>query len=241
MASTATRLWRYLPGFLKRRTDGELKKVVDAVGTTADVAHDDIKLLPARAAANRFDGEFATYYGSETRQDDVARIAQGRMLAKLRNESWEEFEERLRAFFGLETWDGTMQQYSRVGDVAQWGCMTGLEREIERTGLVVSSIYGALEDPYRWIVRTVEGMGGARDTDFSMIVAIDGFVPDPDQRRTRIYSVLSGVWTIWIVITNPNVVTYTDNEVLDIVRLVKPAWVRAYVGLPDSETWQLVE
>lgn len=236
-----TRLLRYVPAFLKRKAAGEVENIATGAAAGLEELQDDVQVLRAQGAANRFSGEFATYYASEQRKDDVARLGMSRKLSKRSNESWTAFEERVRALLGSEDWlAGECQRFTVTGDVAQWGCYTGIEREIERTGLVVSSIIAAIEDTVRWRVLTVVTMGGVRDADFSMILSV-GTAKPPNQRLTKIYGAAwEGVWIIWITLTNPSVVEYSEDEVLNIVKLTKPAWVRAYVRFPSATYWKVV-
>lgn len=243
-SSFAGRLARYLPPFLRRPYRQTVAMppslvtvaVLEAIGGKLEHLEDDVRTLRAQGAANQFSGEFVSYYASDQRKEDVARLALGRLLSKRTNETWAEFEVRVRAFIGAEIWDGTKQRYTKTGDVATWGCFSGIELELERTGLVVYEIYGAREDPYRWRLLTVATMGGTRNSNFSEIFDVGTPLP-PNQRLTKIYSYQGGLWTIWIVLTNPGMVTYSEEEVKEIVKLTKPAFVRAFVKFPGASDW----
>lgn len=243
--SRLKRLVRFVPPFLRKRFAlvwvpgtpySPLLILLGACTTSFDEICEDIQQLRARGAANRFAGEFGDYYSSEQRKEDVARLGMSRLLSKRTNESWIQFEERVRAFTGAEVWDGTKRRYTVTGDVAKWGCFSGIKLELERTGLVVDSIYGARGDPVRWRVLTVATMAGQRDTNFSMILDV-GTPKPPNQRLTKIYTVVGGLWTIWIKLMNPGVVDYSEEEVKEIVKLTKPAWVRAFVLFPGATVW----
>jgi hypothetical protein len=239
------RFVRHLPPFLKREmppypvTD-ELVRIAAAAGAGIEELQEDVRVLRARGAAKRFAAEFATYYASETRKDDVARLALSMLLSKRSNETWLQFEERVRAFLGAEVWDGSKQKHTVTGDVAEWGCYTGVKRELERTGLVVDEMYGSLEDPLRWRLLTVATMGPARDLNFSEIYDVGSAYP-PGQRLTKIYSLGGGMWILWVKLTNPGVVAYTEDEVREIVKLTKPAWVRGMVWFPGASNWEVVD
>lgn len=219
-----------------RPGDAVTEAVTGAVGAALDELMVAARLLRARGAANRFTSGFEAYYGSTVRQDDVARLGMARLLSKRANESWLEYEERIRAFVGLEVWAGTRTSFCVTGDVSQWGTVTGIVRELERTGLHVETFYTVREDPLAWRMSPM----GDRGTDDSMILAVGEEFP-PGQRLTRIYSIGDSLWGFWIVLTNPNEVEYLADEVRTIVRDVKPAWARCYLLLPEASEWEVVD
>ena len=234
-----SRLLRYLPSFLKRKRAGQADHIATAVAAGADELLLDIQELRARGAGNRFLDEFGGYYISERRHHDVARIGLSRFLSKRENETWDEFESRVRDFIGLETWDGVCQRFTVTSDVAQWGCMTGIERELERTGLD-AVLTSAAEDHERWIVLSLGHLPPPDPLDESMLYAIDT-PPVPAQRQTKLYEADGDPWTLWITLTNPNPVSYLEDELLEIVKLTKPAWVRAWVLFPEAPNWVRVD
>jgi len=228
------RLRRYLPAFL-RPGDVVTEVITESLATAYQELVDEAALLRARGAANRFAGLFTAYYASEERKDDVARIGMSRLLSKRNNESWAEFEARLVAFVGLEVWDGSRANYVVTGDVAQWGTITGIVREVERTGLHVESLVATRTDPLAWRLLDTDGRGG---TNESMLLADEE--PPEGQRLTRVWGD-DGIWGFWLILTNPEVVDYLADEVRNIVRDTKPAWVRCYLKLPDAATWEVID
>ena len=230
----AERLRRYLPAFM-RPGAAVVVGILAAVGNALQELVDEARALRARGAARRFTSEFGTNYASDSRQEDLSRIGMSRLLAKRRNESWSEFETRLAEFVGLEVWDGTFAKHSVVGDVAQWGTITGIIREVERTGLHVESLVATSTDPLAWRLLSTDGRGG---TNESMMLADEP--PPEDQRLTRVWGD-DGLWGFWLILTNPELVAYLADEVRNIVRDTKPAWVRCYLKLPDAVAWEVID
>jgi len=231
--TAAERLRKYLPAFMRPGAD-VVVAILAAVGAALQELVDEARELRARGAGRRFASEFAAYYEEDTREEDLARIGMSRVLAKRSNETWDEFETRLQEFVGLEVWDGTRLNYSVVGDVAQWGTITGIIREVERTGLV-ASLVATRTDPQAWKLLDTDGRGG---TDESMM--LEDETPPEGQRLTRVWDD-EWLWGFWLTVTNPDVVDYLADEVRNIVRDTKPAWVRCYLGLPDAEAWEVID
>lgn len=227
------RLRRYLPPFL-RPGGAVTEAITEAIGTAMQELVDEARLLRARGAANRFTGLFTSYYAGDERQDDLARIGMSRMLSKRTNETWDEFEARLVAFAGLEVWDGSRTGYVVTGDVAQWGTITGIVREVERTGLE-ASLVATRTDPLAWKLLDTDGRGGLDESEL-----LDDTEPPEGQRLTRVWDD-EWLWGFWLYVTNPDVVDYLADEVRSIVRDTKPAWVRCYLGLPDAEAWEVID
>jgi len=227
------RLRRYLPAFL-RPGDVVTEAITESLATAYQELVDEAALLRARGAANRFAGLFTAYYASEERKDDVARIGMSRLLSKRNNESWAEFEARVAAFVGLEVWDGSRANYVVTGDVAQWGTITGIVREVERTGLE-ASLLATRSDPLAWKLLDTDGRGGTDESEL-----LDDTEPPEGQRLTRIWDD-EWLWGFWLTVTNPEVVDYLADEIRNIVRDTKPAWVRCYLWLPGAEAWEVIE
>lgn len=231
--TAAERLRRYLPAFM-RPGAGVVVAILAAVGAALQELVDEARELRARGAARRFASEFSSYYAGADREEDLARIGMSRMLAKRSNESWAEYETRLQEFVGLEVWDGTRSNYTVVGDVAQWGTIAGIIREVERTGLH-ASLLATRSDPLAWKLLDTDGRGGVDES-----VLMDDSDPAEGQRLTRVWDD-EWLWGFWLTVTNPDVVDYLADEVRNIVRDTKPAWVRCYLGLPDAEAWEVID
>jgi len=232
----AERLMRYLPAFM--RPGGPVTEAVtEAMGDAMQELVDEARLLRGRGAANRFASEFGSYYAGTSRYDDVARLGMSRLLSKRSGESWADYETRVGAFVGLEVWDGTRIAYTALGDVSQWGTMTGIEREIERTGLE-AEIYALANDG--WKLRDFVGGEPADPLDSSKMYEIGEEVPE-GQRTTKLYDIGYVEWTFCVVLTNPDVVDYREGEVEDIIRQVKPAWCLCLLQYPGETTWVEVE
>lgn len=241
------RVAAYLPAFLHRGqliydtwTLKNLKYLPLAVGTASADLAGDIQELRARGAANRFDEEFAEYYGALTmsaeRQADVARLGMSRLLSKRGNETWDEFEERVRAFVGAEVWDGSLQHHTVTGDVARWGGFVGITTELERTGLAVDNIWCASEHPEAWIVLSLADQEVVEETDQSKVYAVAEAVP-AGQRTTRVFDLGFAQHGFFIELSNPEIVAYSEEEVKEIVKLTKPAWAAAWVLFPSASEW----
>jgi hypothetical protein len=213
----------------------------EAFGASCDLVASGLSLLRARGVPVQLTG-FEEYYGSTARQDDLARMGMTRRLAKRENESWEDFEARLAAFMGAEDWEGqpNRQRFTLSGDVAEWGCQSGLVRELERTGLSVVDIFSARNDPMAWRVLDFEDPLGGTEDD-SMLLDIGEDPPTEDQRLTRVYDIGADTWTLWVTLGNPDEVDYLEDEVRAIVVAVKPPWVRANVLFPGAEAWEAID
>ena len=235
MAITSSeQLWRNLPAFLKRKGQTGMPWLLcQGLAAAFDLLAAATALLRVRGAANRLSG-YSTYYASQERKDDMARLGMSRLLSKRSNESWAEFETRLQENVGLEVWDGTRVRYSLTGDVSQWGTVTGIIREVERTGLKASLVATRL-DPLAWRLLDTDGRGGTDESEL-----LDDSEPPEGQRLTRIWDD-GWLWGFWLYVTNPDVVDYLADEVRNIVRDTKPAWVRCYLGLPDAESWEVID
>ena len=230
------RLIATLPPFLRPRAPGITADYLGGVAAGNDLVRTDVRLLRAQGAARRFSGEFSSYYASDQRKDDVARIAAGRLLSKRSGESWADFEIRVRAFIGIEDWGSSKQRYTVTGDVAQWGCFPGIERELERTGLEVDSIVAGWSTDYPWKVYDFSHIGAVPTLERSKMYAI-GETPPQGQRLTKLFTIGWLDWTFYATLSNPNSVDFDNDEIVAIVKLTKPAWTRCMLALPESEGW----
>jgi hypothetical protein len=238
VSSYAERIRSWLPPFM--RPGGVVAEAVTgAVGEGLEELAAAARLLRARGAANRFAGnEFLEYYGSAERQDDVARLGMSRLLSKRANESWIEFEERVAAFVGLEEWTAGRSAFPATGDVSEWGAVTGIVREVQRTGLHVESFVCLREDHLRWLMRDLPEL--TRGVDDSMMLEPGEERPE-GQRLTRVYDLGEAVWGFWLTLTDPDEVAYLADEVRAIIRDVKPAWTRCFLLLPGASDWEVVD
>jgi hypothetical protein len=233
----AERLLATLPPFLRPRLSGPTEDYVGAIGAGLEAARDEIRLLRARGAARRFAGEFAEYYASDQRKDDVARIGAARLLSKRANETWLQFEERVRDFSGLEVWDGSKQRYTVTGDVALWGCFSGITRELERTGLQVASIYSGMDLGDAWKVYDFEHIEEIPQLLRSKMYAIGEEIPE-GQHVTKVYDLDWLAWTFYVTLAYPGPqIPYSLDELKEILKLTKPAWTRAMLKEPMATEW----
>jgi len=232
------RLLVTLPPFLRPRiSTGSTVDLEGGIAAGNEDLRDEFRILRARGAARRFSGEFPTYYASNDRQDDVARIGAARLLSKRENETWSEFETRVQDAIGLEAWDGAKQRYTAVGDLSLWGCFSGIKKELERTGLLVDEIYRGYAADDWWVVYDFDHLP-ADPLDRCKVYSI-GEIPPEGQRLCKVYSIGYLAWTFYVVLAHPveGPVDYLEDEIKSIIRLTKSAWTRCLLKFPGAVAW----
>ncbi|MCX7731633.1 MAG: hypothetical protein N2248_00485 [candidate division WOR-3 bacterium] len=231
------RLLAALPPFLRPHSpSGVTHHLLSAIATAFQTLQTQFRLLRARGAIHRWDPEFVEYYASDKRKDDIARIAVSRLLSKRSNETWEQFEQRVQNFLGSENWaDPSHQNYTVTGDISRWGSGTGITLELEHTGLKVDAIYPGGTEHDQWKVWDKEH---EPSDPLELAKTYDlGHEPPSNQRLTKLYSLHYLDWTFYIILSNPQNIDYSPDEIKTIVKLTKPVWTQAMAKLPDSETW----
>ncbi len=239
MMSLFTRLLNSLPPFLRPLSpSGITHYLLNSIVRAFQSFQAQFRLLRARGALHHIPG-FSEYYRSDDRKKDLILIARSRLLYQRQNETWEDFEQYLQSLFAYEDWsDPNHQNYTVTGDIARWGSFYGITREIEHTGLKVEEIYPGILLPDQWKVWTKRNEPSdplqlAKTYDLS-------HTPPPGQRLTKLYSLYDILWTFYIIISNPQNISYSPEEIINIIRLTKPAWTKALVQFPDIPGWIVI-
>ncbi|MDK2373178.1 MAG: hypothetical protein QI197_07370 [Candidatus Korarchaeota archaeon] len=192
-----------LPGFLK------VKMVLDIADAIEDVIADLInfaKILP-----------FRTPNGSPE-VEDLMLAAADRGLFRYPNETDEAFRERL-ANFGI--------------DVRLWGTELGLRKELEYAGFTVDSFIDFGKDDDRWILHEANEEQDRSEDELSHL-----FNDEDDEmefeaqygqnvRATRIWEG-DERFIFWVNAQNGDI-----NLAKNILKMVKPAFTKAYLTLGD--------
>lgn len=223
----AERVWEYLPGFLKRpgqvTASGRVTvnwAICQGIGAALDLLDGDLQLLRARGLAGQFSGEFTDYYSSAVRRNDVRRIAQGRATGAAPHETL-----------------GDLQTYlASWGDhAAGHGTKSGLQTELERSGLQVDSITEMRDDPERWLIRSYADSIGVPLADLSLCFAYADYAGRaPGQRTTIIYAWGEDWFGFRVLLSDPGMVGWDQDSVEQMVRRGKPAYTRGWVRLPGE-------
>ena len=247
-------MWSFLPPFLKRAPKlspstglpSLIWSICRALGDDADLALDAGVFLAARGLANRaYPSAFPDYYvdpsdgsnPSEERKDDLYLLGVSRNLYRRETETWFEFEARLILF---------------PTDIQSFGTPSGLIRELERTGLAVELLEELAGDPQSWVLLSAEDACSVPDNqeshlfDFSdssesSVLSLPSSVLRGDPRVVRgcrIYDSEEEFFTFYLALTGS--AAYSESEIVDIIRRVKPAHTRAYVRYPSAAYYEAV-
>lgn len=206
------RIWKFLPGFLKAAQTG-LYDLCRAVGEALDEIMTAVAKLQPQGMANRLPG-FEDYYASDERKKDLVILGASRLVSKRENETWAEFETRLQQFPENVKWFGTKK---------------GLEKEIERTGLVVDSIAEMRDDLFRWIILSLAEQCNYPEDQLSHIYELGK--EDLTMRGTTEYG-RDDIEDFTFVVRLSGSTTYSKQDVKRIIKAAKPPFTKGYVFFP---------
>jgi len=213
--SCGDRIWKLLPGFLKRKTNGIMYGICLAKGEALDEIIAAAQKLKPQGMANQIPG-FGSYYSSDERKRDLNLIGVSRFVFKRDSETWAEFETRLQQF---------------PDDVKWFGTEKGITKEIERTGLVVDSIRELRDEIYRFIILSLVDQCPQPEDQLSHVFDLGD--EDPNVRGTRIYSVDDHEDFIFLVYLSGST-EYSKSEVKSILKLTKPPFTKGYIFFPEE-------
>ncbi len=213
---SGNRLEQFLPGFLKRALGG-ISDICQAVGESLDEAITAAQLLKAQLMANRLEG-FDEYYASAQRIADLNLIGASRFVFKRDDETWDDFEMRLRLF---------------PTDVRWFGTQAGIIRELERTGLTVDSIEELRDERNRFIVLSLADQCGKAEDQLSHVFDLNA--EDPYVRGDRGYGLEDSEDFMFLVRLSGSS-GYSKQDVKAILKQVKPPYTKSYVFFPNQQT-----
>jgi hypothetical protein len=212
---TGDRIEQFLPGFLKRALGG-ISDICQAIGEALGQAITAAQLLKAQLMANRLDG-FDEYYASAQRLADLNLIGASRFVFKRDDETWEDFEMRLRLF---------------PTDVPWFGTAAGIIQELERTGLTVDSVEELREERDRFIVLSLADQCGKTEDQLSHVFALGD--EDPYVRGDRGYGLVdSEDFTFLVRLSGASL--YAKQDVKSILKQVKPPYTKAFIFFPNAQ------
>jgi len=209
------RIWKFLPGFLKRKEGGIVNDVCQAIGTAFDEVIKTADKLKPQSMANRLVG-YSEYYSSDDRKRDLTLIGSSRFVFKRNDESWDDFETRLQQF---------------PDDVPWFGTEKGIIKEIERTGLVVDLIGEMRDDPYRFIVLSLADQCLVPEDRISHVFALGE--EEETVRGSRTFGLTECEDFIFLVYLSGET-DYSKSEVKTILKSSKPPYTKAYVFFPGE-------
>lgn len=209
------RICKFLPGFLKRKEDGIVNDVCQAIGTALDEVITAADKLKAQSMANRLVG-YSEYYSSDDRKRDLTLIGSSRFVFKRNGESWDDFETRLQQF---------------PDDVPWFGTEKGIIKEIERTGLVVDLIGEMRDDPYRFIVLSLADQCLVPEDQISHVFALGE--EEETVRGSRTFG-LTGCEDFIFLVYLSGETDYSKSGVKTTLKLTKPPYTKAYVFFPGE-------
>ncbi len=225
--STSSRIWEFLPGFLKRKEDGVLSTIISAIQEALNELKDFLTSLKQRGLSlpsqtNIFVGEGITVgdgivLGQTYNEADITLIGLSRGLAPYPWESIPEFGERVHVF---------------PVDSLYYGTIRGIKRELERTRLHVDGIFETGNDPQRWILLSLADQAQLPEEQISHIFALGE--EDENVRGIRIYRGYDDIFSFTVSLSNPDYVEYSKSAVKSILKTVKPAYTVGFVYFPGS-------
>lgn len=209
------RIWKILPGFLKRKPNGIMYDICLAKGEALDEIITAAQKLKPQGMANQIAG-FGSYYSSDDRKRDLNLIGASRFVFKRDSETWSEFETRLQQF---------------PDDVKWFGTEKGITKELERTGLTVDSIKELRDEIYRFIVLSLADQCSQPEDQLSHVFNLGE--EDLSVRGTRTYSVEDCEDFIFLVYLS-GATSYSKKEVKSILKLTKPPYTKGYIFFPGE-------
>jgi hypothetical protein len=212
---TGNRIEQFLPGFLKRALGG-VHDIRLAIGESLDQAITAAQLLKAQLMANRLNG-FDEYYASAQRAADLNLIGASRFVFKRDDETWDDFETRLRFF---------------PTDVRWFGTMAGIIQELERTGLTVDSIEELRDERNRFIVLALADQCGITEDQLSHVFGLGD--EDPYVRGDRGYG-LEDCEDFMFLVRLSGTSPYAKQDIKSILKQVKPPYTKAFVFFPNEQ------
>ncbi len=202
------RVWKFLPGFLKR-AEGVLSDITRSITDALNDLVTFLENLKALGLSQTIDPSL----GPAEREKELDLIAASRGLSRYSWEDLSTFEARIHAF---------------PQDVLNFGTLNGIRQEVERSGLT-ATLYETGNDPQRWILLSLVEQGGLQEDQISHIFTLGN--EDPSVRGDRIYSGVDEIFSFTVTLSGT---VPSKQEIRQIIKATKPAYTVAYVYWPGE-------